>query len=470
MSFVPEAPAYNPATYSLEMEKLRRKQALAQAMQGGQLQQGQMVGDRYVAPSPLGQLAAVGQQLAGAYLTRKLNDQSDALQQGRQKQVAEILRGLVGGNGSGSPGSAVPTTAPAAPPQDGVGPTRLPQNPTAAALRGQPPDPSLQFIQSLPLDQQEQLAGQIATSRLFPSQKEGFTLGAGQKRYDASGKLIAEGPVDTKSLFGNVSPSDFTPESVGQFQKTGDYSVLVPKNGGQKLGNVNPGDFTPVSLAQFLKTGNYSDLVRYVTPANPSVQIVGGVPTVVQPSRTGGAPTQAPLSNLPAEAGAKSDLAAAEARGKAEGAAQAEAAASLQANLDDIDKMKTDVAGLLNAPGFGTIYGLSGKLDPRNYIAGTDAADAEARRNQLEAQSFGISIQKMRGLGQLSENEGKKVTAAYTRAIDKKQSSDAARAAWNEVLGYLDTARERAKQKAGTASGSQVPDDIAALLKKHGQK
>jgi hypothetical protein len=173
---------------------------------------------------------------------------------------------------------------------------------------------------------------------------------------------------------------------------------------------------------------------------------VGGVPTmrpVIQ-----GLPA-IPLTTLHQEATGQSTIAGAKKGAEVKSGAQAQSQIDLGSNLDEINKMRQEVTGLVGSRGFDTIYGLSGKVDPRNYIPGTDAANAEARRSQLEAASFGIAIQKMRGLGQLSDAEGKKVTAAYTRAIDKKQSPEAAKEAWSEVQTYLDLAEKRAKEKAG---------------------
>jgi hypothetical protein len=85
------------------------------------------------------------------------------------------------------------------------------------------------------------------------------------------------------------------------------------------FGRVNPGDYDPASLAKFQETGNWSDLKRIWAPVNPTVQNIGGVPTVVQPSRTGAAPTQSPLSTLPNEIGAATQKAAAEASASASG-------------------------------------------------------------------------------------------------------------------------------------------------------
>lgn len=136
-------------------------------------------------------------------------------------------------------------------------------------------------------------------------------------------------------------------------------------------------------------------------------------------------------------------------KAEAKGKAEAEAQITLSTSLDEVQKMRDSVNGLLNSPGFDTIYGASGKLDPRNLIPGTDASNASARRDQLDAMSFGMSIQKMRGMGALSDAEGKKVSAAYTRATSPKISEEEARKAWTEVLGYLDTGEKRLRERAG---------------------
>lgn len=134
---------------------------------------------------------------------------------------------------------------------------------------------------------------------------------------------------------------------------------------------------------------------------------------------------------------------------------QAENAVSLPDALADIDKMRDGVKQLMAAPGFATIYGMAGVSDPRNFVPGTDAANARAMRDTMDAQAFGISIQKMRGLGSLSNAEGSKVTSAFTRATNPKISADEAKKAWNEVLYYLNLAEGRARQKAGQGGAAQ---------------
>lgn len=178
---------------------------------------------------------------------------------------------------------------------------------------------------------------------------------------------------------------------------------------------------------------------------------IAGVPTLV-PRMPGG--QVVPLSTLQNEMQGKAGIAGATKAATTRAEAQAEAEVGLGSNLEEIEKMRASVKDLVASPGFDTIYGVSGKIDPRNYVPGTEASNAQAKREQLDAMSFGISIQKMKGLGALSEAEGKKVTAAYTRANNPKISSEEARKAWDEVLGHLDTAERRALAKAGRTQDS----------------
>lgn len=186
---------------------------------------------------------------------------------------------------------------------------------------------------------------------------------------------------------------------------------------------------------------------QYGTP-----QSVPGVGLVV-PNKVSGANTTAVPE--PVIQGGMAARTGAEANARAVGTATGENQVQLPDALADINKMRGDINNLLAAPGFSTIYGLSGKVDPRNYIPGTDAANAQAKRNTLSSQAFGVAIQKMKGMGSLSNAEGLKVTDAFTRATNPNISEDEARKAWGEVLLYLDAAEGRAIRKAGQ---SQAPE------------
>jgi hypothetical protein len=159
------------------------------------------------------------------------------------------------------------------------------------------------------------------------------------------------------NVYGAVQPDKFTPDSLAKFEQTGKYSDLVLRPLGIQYGRYNPGDFTPESWASFVSTGDPSSLVRYVAPANPTVKDVGGVPTVVQPSRTGGPTKTDPLSTLDNEAAAAAriagDKAAATATGEAAGANAAKA--PVKASFDYVvsqfrPMLKETMQGMVQGP------------------------------------------------------------------------------------------------------------------------
>jgi predicted negative regulator of RcsB-dependent stress response len=140
------------------------------------------------------------------------------------------------------------------------------------------------------------------------------------------------------------------------------------------------------------------------------------------------------------------------AHAKKVGEVSGERAAAMPSTLNTIDQFSSDVTNLLQQPGFDAIYG---------HIAGTnvgqaalqlssqDAANAIAARDQVQAEAFQVAIQKMRGLGQLSNQEGLKVQNAFTRAVSHRISSPEARKAWMETLTHLDTLKKVARQEGG---------------------
>lgn len=68
-------------------------------------------------------------------------------------------------------------------------------------------------------------------------------------------------PDPSKSPFGVVDPSGFTPESLQKFATTHKYSDLVPIN--KMFGKYTPSNYTPESWAQFQASGDPAVLVRF---------------------------------------------------------------------------------------------------------------------------------------------------------------------------------------------------------------
>jgi hypothetical protein len=149
---------------------------------------------------------------------------------------------------------------------------------------------------------------------------------------------------------------------------------------------------------------------------------------------------------------------------------EAERTAALPGQLADIQKMRENIEGLVNSKGFSRIYGKSRYTG--GTFPGTAGADSEARRLQLDAQAFSEAIQKMRGLGALSNAEGSKVSAAYTRATNVDQTEEAAAEAWAEVLDNLRLAEERLRMGVrvnDAAAGGNAPAQAIDHLRRNPQ-
>lgn len=144
-------------------------------------------------------------------------------------------------------------------------------------------------------------------------------------------------------------------------------------------------------------------------------------------------------------------------KAKAIGKGAGDASVALPDAVADIEKLRGSVQGLLAAPGFNGVYGnVQGQPLARGAMGllSQDVADAQGKLKNIDAQTFGIAIQKMRGLGQLSNAEGLKVTDAFTRASNPLISEPEAREAWAEVLTYLDAAEARVNRKTQLPGGA----------------
>jgi len=158
---------------------------------------------------------------------------------------------------------------------------------------------------------------------------------------------------------------------------------------------------------------------------------------------------------------------------KAEGEAQGAAKVNLpnilaksQQTLDIIDKM-------IAHPGRETATGLSGTLDLRNYVGGTDAKNFQVMAKQLEGKAFLEAFESLKGAGAITEVEGAKATSAIAR-LDRAQSDGEYLAALNDLRGIVAAGMERAKAKATGITGPQAVSAVSAgpsvddLLKKYG--
>ena len=147
--------------------------------------------------------------------------------------------------------------------------------------------------------------------------------------------------------------------------------------------------------------------------------------------------------------------------GKAQGEAQGEAQVNLGSTLQKADQSIGLIDTMLEHPGLSTATGLSSTLDPRNYIAGTDATNFNVMRKQLEGKAFLEAFQSLKGGGAITEVEGQKATEAIAR-LSTSQSEKAYRDALTELRGILQQGKARAAQMASGGSSYQPQATTAA--------
>lgn len=90
--------------------------------------------------------------------------------------------------------------------------------------------------------------------------------------------------------------------------------------------------------------------------------------------------------------------------------------ASIAAQIAVIDKA-------LAHPGREAATGLSGVLDPRNYVPGTNPRDFQVVLDQIGGTAFLQAFESLKGGGQITEVEGKKATDAIAR-LNRAQSDE----------------------------------------------
>ena len=144
------------------------------------------------------------------------------------------------------------------------------------------------------------------------------------------------------------------------------------------------------------------------------------------------------------------------AKGKTEGAAEAEAIESLPALVNNAEVMAGSIDQILKHPGLPKATGLTSILPS---IPGGESADFEAQLDKLKGQAFLQMFSQLRGGGAITEMEGKKATDALA-ALSTKQSEKQFRANLKEVNDILAKGIAVARQKARLdpmKTGESVP-------------
>jgi hypothetical protein len=143
----------------------------------------------------------------------------------------------------------------------------------------------------------------------------------------------------------------------------------------------------------------------------------------------------------------------------------------------NIDNMLNNVDRILQMP-TGTIEDATGAWDG-SWIGGVidtfdqDVQDFKALMENLDAQAFLAQVPQMRGLGALSENEGKKLSAAL-QSFNRKQSTEQFVKNLKETQRLMLKARETLAKSYGvpetipdTPAAAPSPDDIESIMNQY---
>lgn len=203
---------------------------------------------------------------------------------------------------------------------------------------------------------------------------------------------------------GAVNPSDFTPASVAQFRKTGDFGALVPKaEPVSRVGKPSPGDFTPQSLAEFERTGNYGALVpkpdrapasRAAGATAPPAAVAGvapGVGAVLSPQEVAAA------GFAPGTVVRRRDMVVLQAPPQAQRVSQSNKAAAVRR----VDQVASRLLQQMDKVSTGGVLGVTGMLS--RVFDSQDAKLFESYRQQLSAAMR--SALRIPGEGALSDYE-----------------------------------------------------------------
>jgi len=258
------------------------------------------------------------------------------------------------------------------------------------------------------------------------------------------------------TLLGNTGQTDDIKEYT--FAKREDPSLTFEKFMARKKSVSGEYGMTPIwgtgpdGKPAVLQLGKSGDAKQSVLPpgfnlARDPIKVEGPTGTTILDPQT-----RQQVGFIPKDvAGA----ATAEKVGEARGTAQVQLPAVLaksQQSVDLIDEM-------LKHPGRETATGMSRWIDPRNYLAGTDAANFVARSDQLQGRTFLEAFESLKGGGAITEIEGKKAESAIAR-LSRSQSDDEYANALRELRGIIVAgmarARERAGEKAAPATGGNL--------------
>ena len=133
-------------------------------------------------------------------------------------------------------------------------------------------------------------------------------------------------------------------------------------------------------------------------------------------------------------------------------AATAERYDTVASQVDSADRAIKTAQSIINSPGFTGYFGVNVNPFGSRFLPGTDASDTSAMVDTLKSQGFMSGIQQMRGMGALSDSEGRKVMDAIG-SLDSGMSEKQAK---KSIEGIIETFEQGKKRLE-----SRYPDEFS---------
>jgi len=142
----------------------------------------------------------------------------------------------------------------------------------------------------------------------------------------------------------------------------------------------------------------------------------------------------------------------------------------MQSGVDQIQSTLDTIERVRNHPG---LESATGVFSVAPTFAGSDAANFEAQIETLQSQQFLSAVSQMKGMGALSENEGKKL-ASSIGALNLNMSDKAMKAELDRIFEVTTKARDKMagripKPEAETEQAAQVAEGQTATNPQTGQ-
>lgn len=128
-----------------------------------------------------------------------------------------------------------------------------------------------------------------------------------------------------------------------------------------------------------------------------------------------------------------------------------EKAAAGEAAISTFDRSIQTIDEILADPALPSAVGVKSLT---SYLPGSDAQTVKAKIETLKSQSFLNEVEKMKGLGALTEAEGQRLVSAIG-SLDRDMPEKAFVAELNKIKGYMTSRKEAAAKKYGIQQPAQ---------------